>query len=238
MAMRITLGEFGQGRRRVIIGVGAGLACLAVVGLIVWAVWPRVKGDTPEARQKSICRLADSGDWGAGDAIAKETDHPDVRVRQTAYVALSRFPDPKHRPTIMKGTADASPVIRAAAACALSSYKDAEAENKLMEMVLKDAEPAVRDAAGDSLMGMETPRSLVLVVQTAERHEDAQVRLRALQMLMAKFGLQYKGDDIENPDKFRRLLEYVKAVSAVQLAFTKAGVALERHPELIAMPGD
>jgi len=224
-----------KGKRRLIVVVAAVVAAGAMFILIGAFGRARIGGATPDERITSICRLADTKPFGAGDVLAEAAvREPDVRVRQAALIGLGRFVEPKYRATVEQCTQDASAPVRRAAAITLGLYDDGAAAARLGEVVRGDPAAEVRLGAVKGLGRCAASETLAWLMEAAEKDDAPDVQLQAIKELYAKFGAQYFGDPSRVPDwpyEAAASVEYLKSFPGVQEAFRKAGVALVRRPE-------
>jgi len=224
-----------KGKRRLIVVVAAVVAAGATFILIGAFGRARIGGATPDERITSICRLADTKPFGAGDVLAEAAvREPDVRVRQAALIGLGRFVEPKYRATVEQSTQDASAPVRRAAAITLGLYDDGAAAARLGEVVRGDPAAEVRLGAVKGLGLCAASETLAWLMEAAEKDDAPDVQLQAIKELYAKFGAQYFGDPSRVPDwpyEAAASVEYLKSFPGVQEAFRKAGVALVRRPE-------
>ena len=210
-------------------GLGAALILTGAFGRA------RIGGATPDERIKSICRLADTKPFGAGDALAEAAvKEADVRVRQAALIGLGRFVEPKYRAVVEQCTQDASAPVRRAAAITLGLYGDEAAAARLGEVVRKDPAAEVRLGAVMGLGRCAASETLAWLMEAAEKDDAPDVQLQAIKELYAKFGAEYYRELDSVPDwpkEAAASVEYLKTFPGVQEAFRKAGVALVRRPE-------
>ena len=210
-------------------------ALAAVVAAIAMVAGDRAKvvGDTPEARVASVSRIASAAPPGAGQALAgAATEDPDAGVRQAAMAGLAQFVRPEFRPSVESGLKDGSPKVRAAAAGTLSLYRDEKAANALDELAKADADRQVRRAALTGLGQCPGPRAIVTLLETAERETDPELRVYAMRALAAKLGARI---DLEmsprNDAAWRKLVQRLKRMNAIENAYNSLGTKLVHHPE-------
>jgi hypothetical protein len=230
-----------KGKRRLIavgaVVVAAGVA-LILIGMLGRA---RICGATPDERITSICRLADTKPFGAGDALAEAAvKESDVRVRQAALVGLGRFVKPKYRATVERCTQDASSLVRGAAASTLGLYDDEAAAARLGEVVRGDPAAEVRLGAVVGLGRCAASETLAWLMEAAEKDDAPDVQYQAIKELYAKFGAQYFGKEPRRvpdwPQEAAASVEYLKSFPGVQEAFRKAGLGLARRPKYRYVP--
>lgn len=210
----------------VVVGVG--------VGIIALGRSAEIEGDTPAERIKSICRLADEQPRGAGQAIAAAAGgDADASVRCAAMVALGRFIESEHRPTIEAGLTDKDGAVRAAAAATLGLYADEPSVDKLGELLASQTDMELRVAAARGLGVSGHSKAIVRLLQTAEAPGDSKVRSVAMDELVQKFKWRSVGGGPENLKVWRNRIESVKCLPQVQQAFRDASCPLVRHADHI-----
>jgi hypothetical protein len=227
------LGDMGKQRKHLIIA-GAGLV-LAAGALVLVFRPPGVKGNTPQERIAAIDKLANERQ-GAKD-VAEAAKDPDAGVRRAAIRGLAIFVDPQHRPAVEAATQDPAPQVRAAAATTLGLYQDAPAAERVGRLMNGDPEEKVRLSAAAGLGQNNTPDAMVLLMEAAEKNDNPNVQLRAMEVLMEKFHMRFiKTTDPRDVNSWRVFLEMAKSYPAVYAAYQKLGRTLERHPEIINVP--
>jgi len=230
----------GRKARRMHLLVGAAGVLALVAGAAFLLGRPKIEGSTPNERIRSISELADERRWGAGDVIAEAAARePDPTVRRAAIIGLGKFLGPEYRPAVEAGTRDPSPVVRSAAAGVLALYKDDAATDKLMELLAKDPDSQVRAASGDSLNQLGTPKSLVVLLEAAEKDGDPNVQVHAANLFLGRFGREHAGARPQDKGHWSNLIEYMKGLPGVEQAYAGLGRKLERRPgDRIIQPGD
>lgn len=165
--------------------VGAG-----VVGLCVSGRNATIAGQTPEERIESISRLAAEQAPGAGKAIAgAASDDRDARVRCVALMALRKYARPETRGAIEQGTRDDVSKVRAAAAGTLGMYADAQAVERLGELLASDHADEVRLAAARGLARCNSRKADDLLVSAMRGNSSPVVQKRALTLLLEGTGV-------------------------------------------------
>ena len=221
-------------------------AAITAAVVVVWLVaavatqGARIVGDTPQARIACICRVADEGISGAGDAIAEAaTKDPDASVRRAALLALARFVEPKHRPMLESAAGEDDADIRSAAATTLGEYSDAAAADRLGELAAKDSDEQVRIAAVDGLDRCAAGKALVHLVETMEKNGNPKVQQYARSATFRRVRMPARITRPQDLAMWRNDLELVKGLPVVIAAYKAAGVTLIHHPEyIIPEPGE
>lgn len=220
--------------------VGVAAAAGLVIGGILIAVAicgrARIEGGTAQERITSICRLADERPPGAGNLVAEAAARdPDASVRQAALVALARFADPKRRSVVEMCTDDPSAMIRATAATTLGLYQDEAAADRLGGIAAADPDVQARLGAVTGLGRNKTSRSILGLLETAEKDPSPEVQFLAIKELHAKLGMRYIGAEPNKVADWNRqagfVVEYLKEYPQVREAYAKAGRALVARPE-------
>ena len=206
--------------------VGLALAAVAVVVVATLLLRPgiaKVEGDTPEERIASIIELADTQPPGAADAIAgAAAEDPSARVRVAALLALERFIAPKYRPVVESALAHADERVRAAAATTLGRFGDTASADSLHELCVKDTSKAVRLAAVHGLEKNPSPKATVRLVQVMEKGKDADVQVRAIRVLGARYEMpSVRSIKPSNAKWWANDVELVKEQAEVISAFRK-----------------
>ena len=219
----------------------AAIAAIAVVVVVTGAGRARITGSTPRERIKSICRLADTRPWGAGDVLAKAAvEESEVRVRQAALVALARIVQPKYRAVVEQCTGDASPAVRASAVATLGRYADAASADRLGELVATDPDSTVRRAAVTGLGRNPDARATVWLVEAVEKNDRPMVQFVAIQEAYRRLGMRYIGEEPDRvpdwPKQAAIIAEYLKEFPAVGKAYKEARQPLVRRPEHRVVP--
>jgi hypothetical protein len=211
----------------VLVAVGAAGALLAIS-----ACSAKVTGKTASQRKQAVCDITDKQPSGAVDALVltagqdKEAD-----VRQAAVVGLGRFNSPEARQAVERALADPSPQVRTAAAGTLGLFGDQAAADKLGALAASQASLAERKASLLGLARCESERSIMWLLDTAEKTENDTVKLAAFRELYKKFGMRYLGAGPANQGQWLNHIEIMKEYPQVQRAYAQAGRPLERHPE-------
>ncbi len=184
-----------SGRRPLFIfGAIAVALTAAAFALSRWASRARITGDTREQRIESICRVADERRWGAGDALARAAENePDESVRRAALVALAGFLKPRYRRVVDAGTANGSPVVRAAAAGTLGLYDDDAAAKRLGQLL-----------------------------RAVEKNDNPQVRQQALLSLLRRFKLSVRTPPEPDTEKWDVLIRVLRRAPPVRAAYEAA----------------
>jgi len=213
--------------------VGA-VILLAVIGLRFLAGGlPAVSTGNPSERIASINKIAVSGSDDAGEALAEVAacdESPEVR--RVALAGLSHYLKPAHRELIRKSTKDADAGVRAIAADTLGLYRDKAATADLVEIVKKEPEETVRQAALQGLVICDDPRAIVTLLDRAEHGASKETKRMAMKGLLRKLGVRMSRDrDPTNARKWRDLIERWKQSRRIRKAYDAAGVRLVRRPQ-------
>lgn len=108
--------------------------------------------DDPVAWQAELARALHSiGTISVRPAIYALTHQPDPAARRGAACTLGLFRDPLAVPALVTALDDEDALVRAAAAATLGVCRDARAVQPLIDALTGDADPAVREAAAQSL---------------------------------------------------------------------------------------
>lgn len=192
----------------------------------------KVEGTSTDDRVQSVCKLADRKPSGAGKALAQAAaKDPSPAVRQAAHIGLGRFAGPEYRDVTDKGTRDADPQVRAAAASTLGLYQDTASADRLGELAASDPDWAVRFHAAVGLGRNKTPKSIVWLLKAIEGDTDPRVQIRAMTELYKRLGMRYVGAGPAKRALWLDNIEFLKTFPHVQQAFAGASVTLDRHPE-------
>jgi HEAT repeat protein len=192
----------------------------------------KVSGKTASDRKAAVCSIADERPAGAVEALVRTAEKDqEADVRQAAVVGLGRFDSPDARQAVERALADPSPKVRTAAAGTLGLFGDPAAADRLGALAASEATLAERKASVLGLARCESERSIVWLLETAEKTADDSVKLAAIRELYKKLGMRYVGAGSGNQTQWLDNIELTKLYPQVQRAYLQAGRPLERHPE-------
>jgi len=222
-----------RGTRMVLSAVSAVLVAAAAASLFaVCGCSAKVSGKTATDRKAAVCSIADERPAGAVEALVLTAGQDtEADVRQAAVVGLGRFDSPDARQAVERALKDPSPQVRTAAAGTLGLFGDQAAADKLGALAASQASLAERKASVLGLARCESERSILWLLDTAEKTEDPSVQLAALHELYKKLGMRYRGCGPDNQRRWLHYVELTKDFPQVKQAYMQAGRTLERHPE-------
>jgi len=220
-------------KKTVFVAVGAVVFAVAAVALLVACFGSaEVSGQTASDRVGDVCRLTDDRPGGAGEALARAAaGDSEPSVRQAAVVGLGRVGGPNARQAVEQALEDPSSRVRAAAAGTLGLFGDPAAADRLGALAASEATLVERKASVLGLARCGSDRSIVWLLETAEKTADMSVQHAAIRALFRKLGMRYVGSGPSNRVQWLDHVELVKDFPQVQQAYAHAGRTLERHPE-------
>ena len=211
----------------VLVAAGAAGSLLAIS-----ACSAKVTGKTASDRKAAVCDIADKQPSGAVEALVVTAGQDrEAEVRQAAVVGLGRFDCPEARQAVERALADPSPNVRAAAAGTLGLFGDQAAADRLGALAASKAPIDERKASVLGLARCESQRSVMWLLETAEKAADPELQLAAIRALYKKLGMRYVGPGPTNMTRWLDNIELTKLYPQVQRAYLQAGRPLERHPE-------
>ena len=222
-----------KGKKTVFVAV-ASVVVAVLVGalLVVCFTSAEVSGQTAADRVGDVCRLTDDRPAGAAKALVRAAERdPEPSVRQAAVVGLGRFRGPDARQAVKRALADPSSRVRVAAAGTLGLFGDHAAADRLGALAGSDAPLIERKASVLGLARCDSDRSIVWLLETAEKTTDMTVQHAAIRALFRKLGMRYVGSGPKNRVQWLDHVELVKDFAKVKEAYRHAGRTLERHPE-------
>jgi len=228
------LQSMARGARMVLSAVCVVLAAAAAAGalLAISACSAKVTGKTASQRKESVCDIADKQPSGAVDALVVTAGQDqEAEVRQAAVVGLGRFDCPEARQAVERALDDPSPKVRTAAAGTLGLFGDQAAADKLGALAASKAPIDERKASVLGLARCESERSILWLLDTAEKTADPELQLAAIHELYKKLGMRYRGGGPDNQRRWLHYVELTKDFPQVKQAYMQAGRTLERHPE-------
>jgi len=222
-----------RGTRMVLSAVVVVFVAVAAASLLAsFGCSAKVSGKTATDRKAAVCSIADERPAGAVEALVLTAGQDtEADVRQAAVVGLGRFNSPEARQAVERALADPSPQVRTAAAGTLGLFGDQAAADKLGALAASQASLAERKASVLGLARCESERSILWLLDTAEKTEDPSVQLAALHELYKKLGMRYRGCGPDNQRRWLHYVELTKDFPQVKQAYMQAGRTLERHPE-------
>ena len=223
-----------RGARTVLSAVCVVLAAAGAAGslLAISACSAKVAGKTASQRKESVCDIADKQPSGAVNALVLTAGQDkEAEVRQAAVVGLGRFDCPEARQAVERALDDPSPKVRTAAAGTLGLFGDPAAADRLGALAASEATLAERKASVLGLARCESERSILWLLDTAEKTADPEVQLAAIRELYKKLGMRYRGCGPDNQPRWLHYVELTKDFPQVKQAYLQAGRTLERHPE-------
>jgi len=192
----------------------------------------KVSGKTATDRKAAVCSITDERPAGAVEALVRTAgEDQEADVRQAAVVGLGRFDSPDARQAVERALKDPSPKVRTAAAGTLGLFGDPAAADRLGELAASQATLAERKASVLGLARCESERSILWLLDTAEKTADPEVQLAAIRELYKKLGMRYRGCGPDNQPRWLHYVELTKDFPQVKQAYLQAGRTLERHPE-------
>ena len=228
------LQSMARGTRMVFSAVCVVLAAAGAAGslLAISACSAKVTGKTASDRKAAVCDIADKQPSGAVEALVVTAGQDrEAEVRQAAVVGLGRFDCPEARQAVERALADPSPNVRAAAAGTLGLFGDQAAADRLGALAASKAPIDERKASVLGLARCESQRSVMWLLETAEKATDPELQLAAIRELYKKLGLRYLGAGPGSQPRWLEHIEMTKDFPQVQQAYLQAGRILERHPE-------
>jgi len=217
------------------IGVLAGaLVCAGLVAIAMFAAArAEVSGESPDERLASVRSIAARRPSGAADALARAAaNDTSARVREAALAGLTHCLEPKHRSVVEDGTRDADAGVRAIAADTLGLYADSPSADVLIKLIQNDPDERVRLAACRGLARCDDPRSIVVLLETADKSKRKGIRLQAMKSLLVKFkGKLSEKRDPGNEAVWRDLVQRFKWDQRVRDAYSAAGARLVDRPQ-------
>jgi HEAT repeat protein len=213
--------------------VGAFVLCAGVVTIVLIATTGAdVTGETPQERVTAVNRVAARRPRGAARALARAVEDRSPEVRRAAMAGLAHVLEPEHRPVVEKGTRDSDGKVRALAADTLGVYGDHEAADVLVRLIENDPEPQVRIAAIRGLAKCKDPRSIAILLETADKGPSTSIKLEAMRFLSWKFKANVRVmRDPRNQASWRDLIQRWKWDLRVRDAYAAAGVPLIDRPQ-------
>jgi hypothetical protein len=192
-----------------------------------------VEGATPQQRVEAVHRIAARRPNGSDEVLARAAGaDSSPMVRRAAIAALSGAIKADHRPVIERGTRDADRRVRAVAADTLGLFGDGASANVLIELIRSDPDVEVRMAALRGLSKCDGPLSTVVLLQTAEKADNRNVRLQAMKALFWKIKGNIRA--MRNPDDgrmWRDLIQRLKRDHRIRQAYTATGTPLDFRPQ-------
>jgi hypothetical protein len=207
-------------------------AAAAASLLVSFGCSAKVSGKTATDRKAAVCSITDERPAGAIEALVLTAEKDqEADVRQAAVVGLGRFDSPDARQAVERALADPSPKVRTAAAGTLGLFGDPAAADRLGALAASQATLAERKASVLGLARCESERSILWLLDTAEKTADPEVQLAAIRELYKKLGMRYRGCGPDNQRRWLHYVELTKDFPQVKQAYMQAGRNLERHPE-------
>jgi len=219
--------------------VGMVLAAIFLLVIVVRSFFggsPDVMNGSESERIAAIEQVTMEGGSGVGDTLVEIVKSPaPTKVRQRAFAGMSHFLKPAHRGTVMECTKDPDPVIRKIAYDSLGVYGDKKAATELIAVIekKKDKEPPVNQiAAMRALARCDDPRSVVTLLDRAERGASNEIKLEAMTELLTKLGVRIALERHPKDDKgWRDLIQRWKESRRVQRAFEQAKATFVSRPQ-------
>ena len=219
-------------------GAAAAVVIIAVVAAgFLTGGSPDVSSGDASQRIAAIHEVAANGSPDAGDTLARAAvADPSPKVRREALAGMTHFLRVEHREVIRKSTKDADAGVRAIAADTLGQYakkyNDKTATADLIEIVKKEPEENVRQAALRGLARCDDPRSIVTLLDRAEHGATREIKLVAMKGLLRKLGVRMsRARDPKDRPGWRDLIQRWKQSRRVVAAYTAAGVRLVSRPQ-------
>lgn len=206
----------------------AGAAAVA----LYTAASAEVTGDTPEERAESVRHIAANRPPGAHRAISRAAADRSPKVRMAAMASLTHFIEDEDRPVVEKGTKDKDAGVRAVSAETLGQFGDSAAADVLIELIRGDGSERVRMAALRGLVKCDDPRSVVVLLETAEEDKSVSIKRQAMKCMLWKFdGNVRRTRDPRDERMWRDLIQRWKWDGRVRAAYAAAGVPLIHRPQ-------
>ena len=193
---------------------------------------PDVSSGDPSQRIDAIREIAVNRSPGAGEMLSRAASDPSPKVRREALAGLSHFLKPEHREVVRKSTKDANAGVRAIAVDVMGLYADNTATADLIEIVKKEPEEKVRQAALRGLVRCDDPKAIVALLDRAEHGASRETKLIAMKGLLRKFGVRISRDrDPKDGPGWRDLIQRWKQSWRVRDAYAAAGAKLVMRPQ-------
>ncbi|MDZ4820756.1 MAG: HEAT repeat domain-containing protein [Planctomycetota bacterium] len=145
---------------------------------------PEFHNPSPLVRESCVRVAAYLGLPLCLDSVFHCCDDPDERVRRAAIECLPNFDDSRVYPRLSQAIRTDMPMVRAAAAGALSKLDDETAAADLLANTLQDGDVWVRYFAVRSLVSIQKPEQVIdLLLRLATDDPAMQVRVAAIEAL-------------------------------------------------------
>ena len=197
---------------------------------------PDVSSGDVSQRIGAIRAIAADPASDAGETLARAAaSDPSPRVRREALAGLSHFLKPEHREVVQKSTKDADAGVREIAVDVLGLYADKSATADLIEIVKKEPEEQVRQAALRGLVRCDDPKAIVALLERAEHGATRETKLIAMKGLLRKLGVKMSRDrDPKDGPGWRDLIQRWKQSRRIR----KAYIGADKLGELDSKPQD
>jgi len=200
--------------------------------VLIAATGAEVTGETPQERVAAVHQVAARRPRGAARALARAAEDRSPEVRRAAVAGLAHVLEDDHRPVVEKATRDADAGVRAVSADTLGVYGDREAADRLIQLIETDPDEQVRLAALRGLSKCKDPRSIVVLLETADKGKTKRVRLQAMKFLSWKFKANVRAmRDPGYVPGWKDLIQRWKWDLRVRDAYAAAGAELIDRPQ-------
>jgi len=222
--------------KTVVWGSAAAVILLVIIaGKFLFGGSPDVMSGDDDQRIAAIEKVALSGDSKAGDTLARVvTSKSSARVRGKALAGMAHYLKPGHREIVRKAAKDPDVKLREIAVDTLGLYADKKATTELIAVVeKKDKEHvSVRKAAIRGLAKCDDPRSIVALMDRAEKGATGEIKLLAMSKLLDKLNVRMSVDrDPRDARGWRDLIQRWKMSKRVRKAYEQAGERLISRPQ-------
>ena len=143
---------------------------------------------SPLVRRQAAASI---GETRLPEAVAPLADiirNPESDIKSEAVSALGMIDTPESRQTIFVALSDSDPSVRAAAVRALGKFTGQDVEEKLLELVGTERDPAVFTALADTIADRRDLRAVEPLLRGREVFQSPKIRKQILHSLACMFG--------------------------------------------------
>jgi hypothetical protein len=211
----------------------AALLCAGAAAIALYATTgAEVSGETPEERAASVRRIVADRPPGARRALGRAAGEKSPEVRKAAMAGLAHFLEEEDRSLVEGGTKDKDAGVREVSAETLGQFRDSPAADVLIRLIREDPSERVRMAALRGLAKCDDPRSIVVLLETADKDPSKPIKLQAMKCMLWKFRANLRRTrDPANEALWRDLIQRWKWDGRVRRAYAAAGVPLIDRPQ-------